>query len=289
MPAHDAPPQPASTAPAGAVQDATGPQRPGADGSPPHLGLRTGAVGFGAGLLNGLLGIGGGILLVPGLIFLRNATAREAVSTSLGTVLFLATAALAVHLWISGLSFPLLGAALLLAAGGLGTRLGSALLNRTPQRWILYLFAAFTFVASTNLILEGLGVYGAPGGTAAPAPLWSFPLVGGLAGLFSGLLGIGGGGVVVLLYAVAFRLPILHSLPLALASNVVNALTGVLAQRGTGHVLWREVARLVPMALVGVAVGVGLAVYLPPNVLKVVFALFFIYMGVRLFARGRRS
>jgi hypothetical protein len=251
--------------------------------------LRTAGVGFGAGMLNGLLGIGGGILLVPGMIFLRNATPREAVATSLGTVLCLSTVALAVHLAISGLYFSALGSVLLLGAGMAGTQLGSYLLRRMPQRWILYIFAVFTFVASTNLILQGVGAYGAISGPALTPPLWSFVVIGALAGLFSGMLGVGGGGVVVLLFSALYHTPILGGLPLALAVNVVNALSGVTAQRGTGLTRWAEVLRLVPAALVGIAVGVGLAVVMPANILKIVFAIFFLYMGTRLFARGKHA
>jgi uncharacterized membrane protein YfcA len=40
---------------------------------------------------------------------------------------------------------------------------------------------------------------------------------------------------------------------------------------------------------VGIAVGVGLAVVMPANILKIVFAIFFLYMGTRLFARGKHA
>ncbi|HKI99077.1 MAG TPA: sulfite exporter TauE/SafE family protein [bacterium] len=258
--------------------------------SPPsHAGLRSAGIGFGAGLLNGLLGIGGGILLVPGMIFLRGATPRQAVSTSLGTVLCLSSMALVVHLAISGLYFSLLGSGLLLAAGIVGSQVGGYLLNRVPQRWILYLFAAFTFVASTNLILQGLGFYGHMHAAAEAPSLWSYPTVGVVSGLFSGILGIGGGGMVVLIFSAFFHTPILGGVPLALAVNVVNASSGVIAQRGKGHTLWREVVRLVPSAVVGIGVGVGLAVVMPANLLRLLFAIFFLYMGSRLFLRGIKS
>lgn len=269
--------------------NASAPPAEGGEPSIPYAGLRAAGVGFGAGLLNGLLGIGGGILIVPGLIFLRDLHARVAVATSLGTVLCLSTTALAVHLAISGLYFSILDSVLLLVAGALGSQGGTFLLNRIPQRWVLYTFAALTFVASTNLIVQGLDLYAGASGPALSPPLWSFAAIGFCAGLFSGLLGIGGGGVVVLSFAVLFHTPILGGIPLALAINIGNAGSGLVAQRGTGHTRWPLVARLVPAALAGVGVGVALAVYLPGGVLKVLFAAFFLYMGTRLIARGRKS
>lgn len=264
-------------------------QPPAPAAGPRHTALRTAGIGFGAGVLNGLLGIGGGILVVPGLIFLRNVTPRQAVSTSLGTVLCLSSIALAVHLAIAGLYFSALGSALVLVGGVVGAQVGGRLLNYLPQRWILYIFSAFTLVASTNLIAESLGLYGHAHGAATVPPLWAYPAVGMVSGFFSGILGIGGGGIVVLIFAAFFGTPILGGVPLALAVNVVNAGSGVVAQSRTGNILWHEVVKLVPSAVVGIGAGVGTALVLPTNVLKVVFALFFLYMSGRLFARGRRT
>jgi len=118
--------------------------------------------------------------------------------------------------------------------------------------------------------------------------IWSYVTVGAMAGFLSGMLGVGGGGIVVLAFSVIFHTPILGGLPLALAINVVNASSGVFAQRGTGQTHWDDVAKLVPAALVGIAVGVALAIVMPGNALKVIFALFFVYMGWRLVRRGAK-
>src|SRR5688500_11623624 len=44
-------------------------------------------IGFGAGILSGLFGIGGGILIVPALIFFAKMPAIQATGTSLGALL----------------------------------------------------------------------------------------------------------------------------------------------------------------------------------------------------------
>ncbi len=190
---------------------------------------------------------------------------------------------------LSGLYFSLGSSALLLAAGSAGSQAGAFLLRRIPQHWVLYIFATFATVSSLHLIAQGLGWEAvAPGGPRMP-PLWAFPLVGAVAGFFSGMLGVGGGGIVVLVFASVFQTPILGGLPLALAINIVNSGSGVLAQWKTRQIVWPAVAGLVPAALAGIAVGVGLAVVMPAGQLKIVFALFFVYMATRLFRRGRRS
>jgi uncharacterized membrane protein YfcA len=45
------------------------------------------AIGLGAGLLSGLFGVGGGVLIVPALVFLLGYSSHMAVGTSLGALL----------------------------------------------------------------------------------------------------------------------------------------------------------------------------------------------------------
>lgn len=250
---------------------------------------RTLGVGLMAGLLNGLVGVGGGIILVPGLIFVTGLSPRAAISTSLGAVMCLSTIALAAHVAISGFNLSLGGSILLLGAGILGAQLGGMILIRTPQRTLLMIFSGLTMVLSTQLFVTSLGLI--PGLIVEPSvpPWWSYPIIGGAAGIFSGLLGIGGGGLVVLGFTLIFGVPVLGWLPIALAVNAVNATSGVVAQRGTGHVRWSEVFRLVPAALIGVGAGVFAALVLPADGLRIVFAVVFFYLGLRVLLKSRHT
>ena len=250
--------------------------------------LQTFSIGFAAGGVNGLLGIGGGIFLVPGLILLKGVNAQSAVATSLGSVFFMALAAFGMHISVSGLYLPPAGVAILLAAGALGSVLGGLLLRHMTQRWILYLFALLVEFSAFNLVYKVISTGGQTLEVLVP-PLWAFPVVGGAAGFFSGMLGIGGGGIAVLAFAVMFNTPILGGIPMALLVNMANSASGVLAQWRNKIILWREVLRLSLSALVGVAVGVGVAVHVSPDALRVLFSSFFMYMGWRLFLRGRKS
>ncbi len=58
--------------------------------------------GFAAGLLNGSFGIGGGIVIVPGLMLGRKIGVGAAVATSLSAVTVLSLPALAVQVSLSG-------------------------------------------------------------------------------------------------------------------------------------------------------------------------------------------
>lgn len=249
--------------------------------------FRTLGLGVGVGLLNGLLGIGGGILIVPGLIFLRKATPREAVSTSLAAVFFISAAALVVHVAVSGLHFGLLEGFTLLLAGGCAAQMGGLLLKRIPQHWILLIFSAFALASSVYLVAQGLGVEPILGDAReGPPPLWGFLLIGILSGFFSGILGIGGGGITTLGLSTFFHIPILSVIPLALCINVINALSGIAAQWKSGNIFWKDAFSLVPSSAVGIAAGLVLVLAIPPGWLKILFAVFFMVMGTRLFLKG---
>ena len=241
-------------------------------------------IGFGAGLINGLLGLGGGILIVPGMIFFRGVNARIAVSTSLAAVLLLSLVALLLHLAISGFSLSRGGAALLIVGGIFGSQVGGWLLNRVAQRWVILSFSGIALFSSAHLIAGALGVV--PSLSTAEPFLWVYPLIGVFSGFFSGFLGVGGGGLAILALSIGFHVEVLQGLPLALAVNVTNALGGVLAQRGTSNIRWREVFQIFPAALVGIGAGTAVALTLPPDALRIVFGLFFIYMGTMLLRKG---
>lgn len=246
-------------------------------------------IGFAAGLLNGLIGIGGGIVIVPGLMLRHKLDVRAAVATSLGAVMCLSTVAFAAHVLATGYRLDPLGSVLTVAAGMAGAQVGGWLLNRLPRRLVILVFAGVTLFTALRLLTQALGWGGAPVPAPGGPPVWAYPLFGAVAGLFSGLLGIGGGGYVVLGFAVFFDTPVAGGLPIALALNVTNALSGVLAQRGRGLIRWGHIARLVPAALVGILLGAALAVSLPAGLLRIIFAAFFLFMAGRLMRQVLRS
>ncbi len=243
---------------------------------------RAGFIGYVAGVLNGLIGIGGGIVIVPALILYRGASPQVAVGSSLAAMVLLSSAAFLVHVWLTGLGMSLWALVALMGAGVVGAQLGAMILAHLTARWMLLLFAAFVLTLSARLLAQGLGFL--PGEalwTSAP-PAWSYLAIGFASGVLSGVFGVGGGGLVLLGFAVLFGLEVHAGLPLALAVNVTNALAGGVRHAAAGRVLWREVARMVPAALVGIVMGAAAAIWLPPDELRIVFGAFFVFMALRL-------
>ena len=99
------------------------------------------AIGLIAGVVSALCGIGGGVIVVPALLWLKGFDARLAVGTSLAYIL--PTALARGHLLEHA------------GAGGIvGAILGDMLLQQLPIPWVKRLFAVLLAAMSAKLLLE---------------------------------------------------------------------------------------------------------------------------------------
>ena len=123
-----------------------------------------------------------------------------------------------------------------------------------------------------------------------PETLWlAFPLLGIVAGVLAGLLGIGGG--IVLVAALVALLPLLGvpkdavmhvALATSLASIIVTAAASANAHRRRGSVLWPSVWWLAPGLVIGGALGARWAVRMPGETLAVIVGAFCLLMAARM-------
>ena len=122
---------------------------PGAEGS-------KGLFGFVVGTLTGLIGLGGGYALVPGLIYLFNAPVYITMGTSLATIIPLAVVG-------GGIKFAegyvAIGAALILAAGTIvGAQIGAAAIKKFQPATLKLIFGVYFLYVSVKFILAYFGV-----------------------------------------------------------------------------------------------------------------------------------
>jgi uncharacterized membrane protein YfcA len=99
------------------------------------------AVGIGAGALSGLLGVGGGIVMVPGFTELCRMPLKRAIATSLVCVGCFAVPGTITHAALGGIDWRY--AALLTVGVIPGARLGAALAIRATDRRLRFAVAAF--------------------------------------------------------------------------------------------------------------------------------------------------
>lgn len=116
-----------------------------ASASPP--GWKLSLVGGGAGFISGLLGIGGGLVMVPGFLLWARMDTRKAMGTSLVCIAVLAVPGTAVHAWMGHVNWSLF---LAMAAGVMpGSYVGSRFTLKAKGRLVLTLFA---------LLLAAIGI-----------------------------------------------------------------------------------------------------------------------------------
>ena len=99
------------------------------------------AIGLGGGLLSGLLGVGGGIIMVPLLVYWAAYSQRDAHAISLGAIIPISIAGIATYGVAGEVRY---GTAVALAAGSIvGARLGAELLARIDERLLKIVFGTF--------------------------------------------------------------------------------------------------------------------------------------------------
>lgn len=225
-------------------------------------------LGFFAGLLGALTGIGGGVLLTPILALHFGIPIRQAIGTSLIAVITTSAASSSVHLQRHTTDIRL-GMTLELATS-LGAAVMAYLVGYFNRNLLEGLFAAFLFYSSI-MILVRRGKVEEPasnsnGETMLPAyepKRYPVGLAASLmAGALSGLLGIGGGPI---------KVPIMFifmGVPLMVATATSNFMIGVTAA-ASAIVYYRRGDILVQVAAplaVGVFVGSLLGARLAPRI-----------------------
>ncbi|UUR09460.1 sulfite exporter TauE/SafE family protein [Sphingomonas glaciei] len=112
------------------------------------------ALGFVAGILTVLLGIGGGFILVPAMIYLLGMAPRVVVGTSLVMILAVSAATTMIHA-LTTQSVDIVLAALLLAGGVLGAQYGARLTTRLKPDLLRFSLAIIILAVALRM---GLGL-----------------------------------------------------------------------------------------------------------------------------------
>jgi uncharacterized protein len=111
------------------------------------------AIGLGGGLLSGLLGVGGGIVMVPLLVLWAAYSQRDAHAISLGAIIPISIAGIATYGVAGEVRY---GTALALAIGSVvGAPIGARLLARIDERLLKVVFGTFLVGVAALLGVRG--------------------------------------------------------------------------------------------------------------------------------------
>ncbi len=250
-----------------------------------------------AGTLAGLLGIGGGVIIVPvlALVFQHQGVAIDvlmhvSIGTSLATIVVTSLSSIRAHHKrgaIDWVIFKRITPGIIL-----GGFLGSVLADAIPGAELRVLFAIFMFLVATQMIIAG-----------TPAAHRTLPrtagmlTVGVVIGAIAALMGVGGGAMSVpfmtwcnvhIRQAVATSAAI--GFPIALAGAIGFMITGwgsdALPPWSIGYVNLPAFAGIVVASILFAPLGAKLAHTIPPKLLKRIFAVLLYILGVRMLLAG---
>ena len=254
-----------------------------------------GFAGVIGGLLAGLLGVGGGIVIVPVLYHIFSAVdvaepirMKVAVATSLATIIATSSVSIRSHYRRGAVDGALLRAWWLPILVGVvcGTVIGGAVNGRV----LSLVFAVVALAVAVRMMLsrEATAFYdGFPNAFAT----W---LTGILVGLISAMMGIGGGTLSVPLLS-AFGFDIRRAVGTAAAIGFIIAIPGTLGYIisgwnapdlppfSLGYLNWAGALVLVPLTMAMAPLGARLAHSIPRRALQVCFAVFLAASSLRMF------
>jgi uncharacterized protein len=249
-------------------------------------------LGVAAGVLSGMFGIGGGVIIVPALILLFGFDQLQANGTSLAALLMPVSIFAVWQYYRAGkLQIPVAAwiALGLIFGGFVGAELAISLPSATLKQLygFFLLYAAWRFIEPRKLWARYNSTAPAPKPPQeeeAPLTLaWYYLLLVGLiAGVASGLFGIGGGLVIVPALVTLLRFDQHRAVGTSLAALLLPvALPAVLSYYNAGK-LDLSVAVFVALGLlVGAFAGAKIALGLTPATVKRLYGIFLLIMGLR--------
>ena len=253
------------------------------------------AIGMFVGFLAGLLGVGGGMVMVPMLVFVFSAAGLPephlmhfAIATAMATIVFTSLSSVRAHHRRGGVDWK---AAFNIApgimAGSLGAAFGAGFI---PTRPLAICFTALMFFAAFQMYVEFKPVPGR--GLPGPSGLFT---AGAVIGAISSVLAAGGA-FLSIPYLVRRNVPMRRAIgtaaaigfPIALAGTVGYVLHGLrtpdLPAGSLGFVYLPALAIVVVASMPAAPLGARLAHRLPVRRLRLVLSLVLLALAVRMLA-----
>jgi uncharacterized protein len=248
--------------------------------------LAIGAIG---GVTGGLLGIGGGVVIVPLLALWTRMTQRRAGGTSLAAILPIATVgAFAYYFGSRAPQIDLKVAAFVMLGTAAGAALGAGLAPRISEYALKVLVAVLLVLAAVEELREALLGGAVEAGAATHLGLAGYALIvllGVVIGAISGLTGVGGGVLLVPTLVLGFGIGQRVAQGTSLLAILPNAVIGAIIHRREGNLDLPAAGWISLSGVPGVLAGAVLALLLPQRLLAVLFGLLLVAMAVRTWPR----
>lgn len=248
-----------------------------------------------AGVMAGLLGIGGGALIVPVLVMVfetqhvnPGVIMQAALGTSMATIVFTAVSSVLAHQRRSAVNWSIFKS--ITPGIVVGSLLGASIAHVLADRTLRIMFVVFMLLLALQMSRGTMATSAHRRSLPGPAGVSA---VGGVIGLLSAFFGIGGGSMSVPFmtwYGVPARQAIATSaaigFPIALSAAVGYIVAGWNAEGlppwSVGYVVLPAFAGIVAASMLAAPLGARLAHRLSDATLRRIFAGFVTILGMRM-------
>jgi uncharacterized membrane protein YfcA len=211
-------------------------------------------IGLVSGILSGMFGVGGGMVMTPGIQLLLGAPPIVALATPLPAIF--PTALVGAFTYKKAGHVDTRAAAWMIVPGIAGAVIGAVLTRSINTHLLLFVTAILIGYQAIGVIRNNRS---SKRRTALDTSPWVFAGIGAAAGLISGLLGVGGGLIMVPLLARFLRMPLKTILGTSLLAVVALVVPGTIVHASLGHIDWAIFAAIVVGSVPGAWLGARIA------------------------------
>jgi len=237
--------------------------------------------GIFVGIGSGLLGMGGGSILVPVLLFIFGLSIKEAIGTSLCIIVLTAVSAIVVHWKEKQVNLKL--GIIMASTGVIGAQLGSYLNKIIPDNILKLIFTIVVVIFGFKMWIgtNNGGKETFNTNTSNITFNKSLALILGLiTGTASGLLGIGGALIMVPIMHIFLRIPMNICVGTSLFIVFFNSLSGAFVYISRGDANLKLAILIAVGSVVAAPFGAKLSVKISREKLRKIFAVVLVLAGI---------
>lgn len=231
-----------------------------------------------SGFFGGLVGLGGGIIMIPLMVGILKLSQHMAHGTSLVGVVF--TGLMGAVTYSMNGSIEVVPGLILASTAIITSRFGARYANSLPEWKLKRAFGYFLFFVTLIFWLKPyLGAFSLA--TATGAKVIVLLCIGAFTGFLSGMMGVGGGTIMVPAMVIFAGMGQQVAQGVSLLAMIPASAIGAWTHHRNGNVQTKILPGLVPGILLGTFAGGSLAQILPEVALRIVFSIVVIYTALK--------
>jgi uncharacterized protein len=248
-------------------------------------------LGIFAGLLAGILGIGGGLLVTPALVFIFHQvsftppnTVQIAAGTSLAVIAINSCVSFITYHQNKNVDWETIK--ILLPSLLIGACIGTLIGHLVSNQFLAHFLGIFIILVAIQMQFKWKNP------TADPTlkNIWIFRSAGIFSSILGGLIGVGGS-VIIIPFLDYLQFPIQRVTGTAIACSFFVALSSIFTltllpyfstHSQMSYIFWPAVLWIAPTSIIFAWVGASIANRLPTNLMRKILSIFLIFVGIRL-------